>query len=124
MRLVPIAFIFLFCACAATGPQVTSEEERRVQAILQAEAQAWQKKQEEKILKIAARLMKAAEKVTPLEFNYSAQPVVSGKIGRISPDVPNAWTDGKGVWITRGKPIPVQFSMYDRSANAASWIEP
>ena len=72
MRLVPIAFIFLFCACATTGPQVTSEEERRVQAILLAEAQGWQKKQEEKINKIAARLMKAAENVTPLKFNYSA----------------------------------------------------
>lgn len=102
MRLVPIAFIFLFCACATTGPQVTSDEERRVQAILQAEAQAWQKKQEARIFGIAARLMKAAENVTPLKFNYSAKPVFSGKIGRVSPDVPNAWTDGKGVWITRG----------------------
>ena len=45
MRLAPIAFIFLFCACATIGPQVASEEERRVQAILQAEAQAWQQQQ-------------------------------------------------------------------------------
>jgi predicted Zn-dependent protease len=102
MRIALIAFIFLFAACASTGPQVTSEEERRVQAILQAEAQAWQKQQEQIILGIAARLMKAAENVTPLEFQLSAKPVFSGKIGRISPDVPNAWTDGKGVWITRG----------------------
>ncbi len=102
MYLVTFAFIFLFSACATTGPQVASEEEQRVQAILQAEAQAWQKKQEERILGIAARLMKAADNVTPLEFHLSAKPVFSGKIGRVSPDVPNAWTDGKGVWITRG----------------------
>lgn len=46
--------------------------------------------------------MKAAENVTPLEFHLAARPTLWGRIGRISPDVPNAWTDGKGVWITRG----------------------
>ena len=102
MYLAAVIFIFLFSACATTGPQITSDEERRFQAILHVEAQAWQKKQEQRILAIAARLMKAAENVTPLEFHLSAKPIISGRIGLISPDVPNAWSDGKGVWITRG----------------------
>jgi hypothetical protein len=56
-----IAFFLLISSCAYIGPKVTTEEEKRAQAILMTEAQAWQKKQEQKILEIAARLIKAAE---------------------------------------------------------------
>jgi len=100
MRAIVIAFFLFLSACATTGPQITSEEERRAHAILMAEAQAWQRKQEQKILEIAARLMKAAENVNPLKFHFAGKPDDTG--GRISPDSVNAWTDGEAVWITRG----------------------
>lgn len=100
MQVVIIALFFFLSACATTGPQITSEEERRAQAVLMAEAQAWQKKQEQKILEIAARLIKAAENVNPLKFHFAGKPEDTG--GRISPDSVNAWTDGESVWITRG----------------------
>lgn len=100
MQAIVIALLLLLSACATTGPQITSEEERRAQAILKAEAQAWQKKQEQKILEIAAPLMKAAENVNPLNFHFAGKPDDTG--GRISPDSVNAWTDGESVWITRG----------------------
>jgi len=100
MRAIAIAFFLFLSACATIGPQITSEEERRAQAVLMAEAQAWQRKQEQKILEIASRLMKAAENVNPLKFHFAGKPDDTG--GRISPDSVNAWTDGKSVWITRG----------------------
>ncbi len=100
MQATAIALLLLLSACATTGPQITSEEERRAHAILMAEAQAWQRKQEQKILEIAARLMKATENVNPLKFRFAGKPDDTG--GRISPDSVNAWTDGEAVWITRG----------------------
>ncbi|MBI4529678.1 MAG: hypothetical protein HY695_38255 [Deltaproteobacteria bacterium] len=68
MALVIAVFLFL-CSCSFIGPQISSEEERRAQAILMAEGQAWQKKQEQKILEIAARVIGAAENVEPLKFH-------------------------------------------------------
>jgi hypothetical protein len=38
-----IAFFLLISSCAYIGPKVTTEEEKRAQAILMTEAQAWQK---------------------------------------------------------------------------------
>lgn len=99
-RLLLVTLFLLSSACATTGPQITTEEERRAQAILQAEAQAWQRKQEQKILEVAARLMRTAENVTPLKFHFAAKPEDTG--GRINPDSVNAWTDGSSVWISRG----------------------
>lgn len=100
MRVVATALLLFLSACATTGPQITSEEERRERAILMAEAQAWQKRQEQKILEIGARLMKAAANVNPLRFHFVGKPEDTG--GRIGPDSVNAWTDGESVWITRG----------------------
>lgn len=100
MQAIAIVLLLLLSGCATTGPQITSEEERRERAILMAEAQAWQRKQEQKILEIAARLMKAAENVNPLQFHFAGKPDDTG--GRISPDSVNAWTDGESVWVTRG----------------------
>jgi starvation-inducible outer membrane lipoprotein len=67
MRFIIAAFILLFSACATVGPKITSEEEKRAQAILKAEAQAWQRKQEQRILEVAAQVMRAADNVRPLE---------------------------------------------------------
>jgi predicted Zn-dependent protease len=64
------------------------------------EAQAWQKKQEQRILEIAARLIRAAEKVEPLRFHFAGRTLDGWT--RINADTVNAWTDGESVWITRG----------------------
>ena len=48
-QMARVMIIFLLIAsCAFVGPQITSEEEKRAQAVLMTEAQAWQKKQEQK----------------------------------------------------------------------------
>jgi predicted Zn-dependent protease len=99
LALVMIISLFV-TSCAFIGPQITSEEERRAQAILMTESQAWQKRQEQRILEIAARLIGAAEKVEPLKFNFAAQPM-DGWV-RVEADAVNAWTDGESVWISRG----------------------
>jgi predicted Zn-dependent protease len=95
-----ISFFLFLASCAVIGPEITTEEEKRAQAILMTEAQAWQKKHEQKILEIAARLIGAAEKVEPLKFNFAARPMDGWT--RLEPDAVNAWTDGESVWITRG----------------------
>ena len=95
-----LIFSLVLSSCSFIGPLITTEEEKRAQAILMTEGQVWQKQQEQKILEIAARLIPAAEKVEPLKFNF---------VGRSfdgwnwqSADSVNAWTDGGSVWITRG----------------------
>jgi predicted Zn-dependent protease len=68
-----------------------------------AEGQAWQKKQEQRILEIAARLIRAAEYVEPLKFNFAARQADAwSSWTRVDPDTVNAWTDGDAVWISRG----------------------
>lgn len=98
--LIFIPFFLLISACSTTGPKVSSEEESKARAILLTEAASWQRKQEQKILDIGARLMQAAENVTPLKFHFMAKAPDSG--GGMSPEAVNAWTDGESVWITRG----------------------
>ena len=95
-----VVFLFLIPACATIGPRITREEKQRAQALLRAEAQAWKNRQELRIHAVAARLIEAADNVKPLEFHFVAKPKRSGP--GMSPDVVNAWTDGKGVWVTRG----------------------
>jgi predicted Zn-dependent protease len=97
--LLALAFVLSSCA-TVTGPRISSEEERQAQAILKAEAAAYQKAQETKINEIAARLMQASGAQIALTFHYVGRPQEFG--GRIPPDAVNAWTDGEGVWITRG----------------------
>lgn len=97
MRLALVAFLFL-SSCAFMD--FTSQEEKRAQAILMMEAQAWQKKQEQRILEIAARLIGAAETVEPLKFHFAGR-VLDGWT-RIDADAVNAWTDGEAVWVSRG----------------------
>jgi predicted Zn-dependent protease len=79
----------------------TTEEEKRAQAILMMEAQAWQKKQEQRILEIAARLIGVAETVEPLKFYFAARSSLDVWT-RVDVDGVNAWTDGDSVWISRG----------------------
>ncbi|HEU4340530.1 MAG TPA: M48 family metalloprotease [Candidatus Binatia bacterium] len=95
-----VLVLLLLSSCAFIGPQIASEEEKRAQAILMTEAQAWQKKQEQRILEIAARLISAAEKVEPLKFNFAGRNLEGWTT--IDADAVNAWTDGDSVWITRG----------------------
>jgi predicted Zn-dependent protease len=95
-----VAFFLFTSSCSFIGPLVTTEEEKRAQAILMTEGQAWQKKQEQKILEIAARLIHAAEKVEPLKFNFVGRSLEGWT--KQNADAVNAWTDGDSVWITRG----------------------
>jgi predicted Zn-dependent protease len=99
MGRVVLAFVFL-SACSFVGPLVSDQEEKRAQAILMTEAQAWQKGQEQKILAIAARLIKAAETVEPLKFQFAARTLEGWR--RVDADAVSAWTDGDSVWISRG----------------------
>jgi predicted Zn-dependent protease len=95
-----LLIVVFLSACSLVGPQITSEEEKRAQAILMTQAQAWQKKQEQRILEIAARLIGAAETVEPLRFNFAGR--VFDGWNRLDADAVTAWTDGESVWITRG----------------------
>ena len=95
-----VLFLLLSACATVTGPRITSEEERRAQIILKAEAEAFQKAQQKKINELGARLMKASGAETPLKLYYVSRPDQTG--GRILPDAVNAWTDGESVWITRG----------------------
>jgi predicted Zn-dependent protease len=99
MARVVLVLVFL-SACSFVGPLVTPEEEKRAQAILMMEAQAWQKRQEQKIREIATRLIKAAETVEPLKFEFAARPLIGWT--RVDADAVSAWTDGDAVWISRG----------------------
>jgi predicted Zn-dependent protease len=100
-KIALLALTFVLSSCAAvTGPQITSEEERQAQGILKADAAAYQKAQEKKINEIGARLLQASGAGIALKFHYVGRPEQTS--GRIAPDAVNAWTDGEGVWITRG----------------------
>jgi predicted Zn-dependent protease len=90
----------LLSGCSFVGPIISTEETKRAQAVLMMESQAWQKTQEQKILEIAARLIRAGEAVEPLKFQFAARPY-NGWL-RIDADQVGAWTDGESVWITRG----------------------
>jgi predicted Zn-dependent protease len=94
------AFFILISSCAVIGPSITAEEEKRAQAILMTEGQAWQQRQEQKILEIAARLIRAAENVEPLKFKFVGRSLEGWT--RYNADAVNAWTDGESVSITRG----------------------
>jgi predicted Zn-dependent protease len=95
-----LIFSLVLSSCSFIGPLITTEEEKRAQAILMTEGQVWQKQQEQKILEIAARLIPAAEKVEPLKFNFVGRSLDGWNWQ--SADSVNAWTDGGSVWITRG----------------------
>jgi predicted Zn-dependent protease len=99
MALVIIFSLFL-SSCALIGPRISDEEERRAQAILMMEAQAWQKKQEQRILEVASRLVRVTDRAAPLKFHFAARPTDGWR--RVDADAVNAWTDGESVWITRG----------------------
>ncbi len=90
---------FLLSACtAAIGPHITAEEEKQAQTVLQAEAAAFQKAQQNKINQIGARMMRASGAEVLLKLYYVSKPDQTG----IYPDAVNAWTDGDSVWVTRG----------------------
>ncbi len=95
-----VFFIIVFSACAAkvTGPSVTTEEEQRATTILQLKAQAWQKEQEIRLLRIAERLMAVVDSPKPLRFHLVTKPIGEA----IPPDGVNAWTDGDNIYVTRG----------------------
>jgi predicted Zn-dependent protease len=95
-----VALVIFLSGCSFIGPLVTSQEEKRAQAILMTEAQAWQKRQEQRILDIAVRLINAAETVEPLKFQFAATSLYPWT--RMDADAVSAWTDGQSVWITRG----------------------
>ena len=96
-----VAALSFLSACVATGPQITSEEERKVKEALAAESKAWQKKQQERVEQIASRLLEATGTQPVLRFVFAASPDQSGS-SRINLDAVNAWTDGSTVWVTRG----------------------
>lgn len=102
IQLIAIVLSLLLSACAVTttGPQISSEEERRAQAALLAEARAWQREMERKINRVGFRLQEAAGNEKQVQFRFLATPEQGG--GRIHPDAVNAWTDGSSIWITRG----------------------
>ncbi len=93
-----------FSACATTGPGVSSQEERRAAALLAIKAQAWQREQEQRMLRIAARLMEVAEAPKPLQFRFlaSKKDAEEARKAGMSLDDVNAWTDGETVYVTRG----------------------
>jgi predicted Zn-dependent protease len=97
MALVTALFLLL-SSCAFID--FNSPDEKRAQAILMMESQVWQKQQEQRMLAIAARLLAAAETVEPLRFHFAAR-IMEGWT-RIDADAVNAWTDGEGVWVSRG----------------------
>ncbi|HEY7556274.1 MAG TPA: M48 family metalloprotease [Candidatus Binatia bacterium] len=99
-RLV-LAVSFALSACATvTGPEITSEEEKQARLLLHAEAEAFQKGQQTRIVDLGLRLVKACGAETPVKFIHVGRPEQTA--GEIHPDAVNAWTDGDTVWITRG----------------------
>jgi len=87
--------------CATvTGPEISSEEEKRARMLLRTEAEAFQRAQQKRINDLAARLMKASGAETTLKIIHVGRPEQTD--GRIHPDLVNAWTDGENVGITRG----------------------
>lgn len=100
MRIIVAVLFLLLSACATIGPQIASEDERKAREMLMAESQAWRQKQQQRIDEIAGRLVNAAGPPSTLRFIFVGTMEQTG--GRIHPDAVNAWTDGEGVWITRG----------------------
>jgi predicted Zn-dependent protease len=99
--MIRVFFLLIFLSgCSFVGPLISTGEEKRAQAILMMEAQAWQKKQEQRIIEIATRLIGSAETVEPLKFYFAARPYEG--FMRVNADQVSAWTDGEAVWITRG----------------------
>lgn len=99
--MIQVFLLLVFLSgCSLVGPLISTEEEKRAQAILMMEAQTWQKKQEQRILEIATRLIGSAETVEPLKFYFAARPYEG--FMRVNADQVSAWTDGEAVWITRG----------------------
>lgn len=98
--LIVVSFLLVIPACATVGPRITREEKQRAQALLRAESQAWQYRQELRIHEVAVRLIEAADNVKPLKFHFVAKQENTRR--PISPDAVNAWTNGKEVWVTRG----------------------
>ena len=101
IRPVIAVFFLLLSACAITGPQITSEEEKKAKEALLAESRAWQKKQQEKIDEVAGRLVKTIGMPNSLKFVFAATHDQAGA-SSINLDAINAWTDGDTVWVTRG----------------------
>ncbi|HXG52810.1 MAG TPA: M48 family metalloprotease [candidate division Zixibacteria bacterium] len=100
-RIARVIVILSLASCATvTGPRIESEEEQRVQLALKAEAKAFHEAQQARLDRVGARLMKASGAKEKLKLHYVGRPEQTG--GRIHPDLVNAWTDGEGVWITRG----------------------
>ena len=100
LNIVIASFLFLLSACVPIGPQITSEEEKRTRETLITESKTWQKKQQERIDQIASRLLAAAGTKSVLRFVFIGNRDQTG--GQINPEVVHAWTDGEGIWITRG----------------------
>jgi predicted Zn-dependent protease len=98
---IAVAALFLTLAgCVTTGPQITSEEERRAREAFLAESKTWQQKQQERVEEIAGRLLAAAGTQTVLRFIFINTFEQTG--GRFHPEMVHAFTDGEGVWISRG----------------------
>ena len=95
-----VAALSLLSACVTAGPQITSEEERRAKEALLAESKTWQQKQQERVEEIAGRLLAAAGTQSVLRFIFINSFDQTGN--RINPEAVQAWTDGEGVWVTRG----------------------
>jgi predicted Zn-dependent protease len=96
-----VAALFLaLSACVTTGPQITSEEETRAKEALLAESKTWQRKQQERVEEIAARLLAAAGTQTVLRFIFIN--TFDQTSDRINPEMVHAFSDGEGVWVTRG----------------------
>ena len=100
IHLAAAAFCFIISACAATGPKISAEEEKKFKEALLAESKAWQKKQQERIEEVASRLLEATDTQSVIRFVFAASSEQTG--ARVNLDAANAWTDGGTVWVTRG----------------------
>jgi predicted Zn-dependent protease len=99
-HLAVAACCFIISACAATGPKISAEDEKKFKEALLAESKAWQKKQQERIEEVASRLLEATDTQSVIRFVFAASSEQTG--ARVNLDAANAWTDGSTVWVTRG----------------------
>lgn len=99
-RLGVALFCLMLSACAATGPKISAEDEKKFKESLLAESKAWQKKQQERIEEVASRLLEATDTQSVIRFVFAASTEQTG--ARVNLDAANAWTDGGTVWVTRG----------------------
>ncbi|HWP59605.1 MAG TPA: M48 family metalloprotease [Candidatus Acidoferrales bacterium] len=83
-----------------TGPRISAEDEKALQARLLADAREWQQKMEGKINEVGACLRTAAGNRLRVKFHFVGG--IEQARGRMHPDAVNAWTDGQSIWITRG----------------------